>query len=275
MPHRDGLSKIPAVRVSLRSLALLLLWLLGLYPIVLAGIEWVTPITAVRIERAISAAAHMALTWGGGTGLIAALLYPPLPAGLRLLVRTAVDRLRTDRGPLLRALGELRHVETASRQLEAGRAALLARDPQQALPHLLRAIELAPAELDAHYRLGRALMDLGRPDRAIAPLHHVISQAPSHAFGEAMLQLGRCHMLVQDHRAAADLLARHAREHGGNRRSQFWLGRSLAAVGDRDGARTAYATAAAPPPRHPRLTAAEAFYRARARVAGWGKGASS
>jgi len=261
------------VRWSLRALPLGLLWLAGLFPVALWCIDRGSPLLAVQTVLTTGAALRTALLWGGAGALVLALLYPPFLPGARLLLAAGVDRLRYDRGPLLRALGELRHLETAARHLEAGRAALAIDDPTAALPHLVRAIELEPQIVAAHYQLGVCLVAMGHADRAIAPLRHVVEREPGHAFGGAMLLLGRCLMRTHDLRAAADVLARHAREHGGNRKSHFWLGQCLLAVGDRDGARAAFAVAAQKPPARPRLTADEAFHRARARVRLWRLGA--
>lgn len=259
------------MRPTLGNLGLCALWITGLWPLLLLAVHALTgPLAAVALQVRVEAALHTGALAAAAASLVLAFTYPPFPAGLRwLLVRTAA-RLRAEREPLLRAQSELRSFETGPRQVEAGRAALAAADPAAAVPHLLRAIELEPDQLAAHHLLGSAYLELGRPAEAREPLLRVVAAAPDHAFGDSMLLLGRAHMLCGEHRQAAEVLQRHSREHGGNRRSHYWLGSSLRQSGDRTAARAAFAVAAAPPPERPRLTAEEAFYRARARVALWG-----
>jgi len=84
---------------------------------------------------------------------------------------------------------------------------------------------------------------------------------------EAMLQLGHTMLRLGDAAGAREMLLRHQREHGGSRRSHVWLAEACLAAGDAAAARDAFAVAAAPPARGPRLTAEENWFRAKARVA--------
>ena len=260
------------MRSTLRLLGLLLLWIIGLWPLVLLVVYSQGPMAAVELEVA-------AETWLGNAvlavlvvGLLLMLVYPPLPTGVRLLATRTLSRLRTEREPLLRAQSELRNFESPARHLEAGRAALGTGNPEIALPHLARSLELEPDQPAALHQLGQALLELGKPAAAIGPLARAVQLAPDQGFGGALLLLGRAQMRAGNARQAAELLERHAREHGGSRKSQFWLGTCRREVGDEPAARTAFTAAAAPPPERPRLTAEEAWYRARARVALWGRG---
>ncbi|HEU4417328.1 MAG TPA: hypothetical protein VFT55_00240, partial [Planctomycetota bacterium] len=93
---------------------------------------------------------------------------------------------------------------------------------------------------------------------------------PGHAFGDAALHRGRCLHLLGDHAGAVRVLQQHAAQHGGNRRSQFWLAEALQASGDREGSIAALHAAAAA--KTTPLTAEENWFRARARVALWRHG---
>jgi len=172
-----------------------------------------------------------------------------------------------------RALGELRHVETAARHGEVGRLALQRRELPLAIAHLSRALELEPENPGLRYQLGMALLAAGRMREAAGCLQQVVAADPGHAFGEALLQLGRVHLLLGDDQGALALLRRHALEHGGSRRSHFWLASACRAAADPDGARAALQYAASPPAKNQRLTPEEGLYRARARVALWRAGA--
>ena len=108
---------------------------------------------------------------------------------------------------------------------------------------------------------------LRQPQVACAVLAQVVEQDPTHAFGEAMLLLGRTTFSLGDRAGGLAWLQRHQREHGGNRRSHSWLAEALLAHGDVAGARAALTTAAAPSKQ--RLTAEENWYRAKAKVALW------
>jgi tetratricopeptide (TPR) repeat protein len=246
------------------------LWAVAAWPLVLWLVFLTSPVTAVQVELTAG-------LWLARAGSIAAvvtvlglLMFPPFAAGLRLAGNKLRRTLTADRSAYMRALSELRHVETAARHLEVGRMALQMRELQAAAMHLSRALELEPTLVSARYQLAQLLLQIGRLPEARAHLQMVVEQDPGHAFGDALLQLGRCQHLLHDDRGAAELLQRHAREHGGSRKSHYWLAQSLAAIGDEAGARAALQVAAAPPER--RLTPEEGWFRAWARVKLWRHG---
>jgi tetratricopeptide (TPR) repeat protein len=252
----------------LRALPRALLWAVACWPVVILGVGMSRPLEAVALHQSTMQTLGVALRWGAIVVLALAVLVPPFPAGIRVLLARLVARLRADRGPFLHAIGELRHLETAARQLEAGRAALGAMDARAAIPHLVRALALDPELIAARYQLGLALLDRGALREAAGALHHVVDRDPTHAFGGALLWLARCHQLGGNPHEAMALFGRHEREHGGNRRSHYWLAQSRAACADRAGAHAAFAIAAAPRGKQ-RLSAEEGWYRALARVALW------
>lgn len=244
-----------------------LLWALAALPVLLWGLCQASPMAAVRTWLALRAGVGAAL-WYGALAALVLLLFPPFPAAVRLWFARAMSRLRADHAPYQRAEAELRSFETAARRLEAGRAALAIDEPRRAASHLERALELEPEQLAARFQLGLARLALGELEAAGAAFAQVERQSPGHAFGDALLLLGRVRMLQRDFTTAAELLERHRREHGGNRRSHHWLGTCLRAEGDRQRARVAFAVAADRGRRFPR-TAEENWYRACAAVALW------
>ncbi|HEU4418989.1 MAG TPA: hypothetical protein VFT55_08620 [Planctomycetota bacterium] len=251
-------------------LPLCLVWTAAAVPVVLWLVHRSDPELAVRV-------AHVGGTWLGngllGLGVCAfaaSLCYPPLPAGLRLLLHRARLAFASDRGPLMRAVAELRHFESAQKHLEVGRLALLLGDLNLAGPHLLRAVELDRNLSAAHYQFARLLFRIGQLAAAEKAFANAETFDPGHAFGDALLHRGRCLDLLGDHAGAVRVLQQHAAQHGGNRRSQFWLAEAMQASGDREGCVAALHAAAAA--KTTPLTAEENWFRARARVALWRHG---
>ena len=260
----------------MRRLGLGLLWVIGLWPLLLLLLFYsLGPMATLQLQIALE-------SWGGQLGLIllviggiGLLVYPPFPAGVRLLVSRTLSRMNTDREPLLRAQSDLRNFESAARHLEAGRAAVNTGSPEIAIPHLVRSLELEPNQPAAMHKLGEALLELGQAKAAIGPLSRTVELAPDQGFGSAMLLLGRAYMRADQLQNAAEVLARHAREHGGSRKSLYWRGLCLRRSGDEAGAREVFTEAATPPVEGSKLTAEEGWYRACARVALWGRGGKS
>ena len=260
------------LRVQLRVLPALLLWWATGMGIALFVANAQDPVDAVRMARAIAGVAPQALLWCTVTAFALALLWPPFPAALRLAFARIGETLRTDRGPLLRAIADLRNFESAARHLEAGRAANACRDYRAAIPHLIRAIQMERDLLAAHYQIGVAFFELGALQQAAQALTHVTAIEPGHAFGDALLRLARTRQLGGDRTGARDLFVQHQKEHGGNRKSHHWLGLAHLAVGDRDAARAALQVAASKDNK-PR-TAEENWHRAKARVLLWRLGSA-
>jgi tetratricopeptide (TPR) repeat protein len=256
-----------AVRASLSYLGMAFVWLLAAWPLALLLVHLGSPVAAVELEAGVG---RVAVRTGVGAACIlalAALAWPTVPAGIRLGLSRLRVALTTDRGPLMRAIAELRHVETAARRLEVGRLALRLRDLPLAAENLRRAIELEPGNIAAHYQWALLCLETSQLPQARAALAAIVAADPGHAFGEAMLLLGRTALRLGDAASARDVLLRHQREHGGSRRSHVWLAEACLAAGDTAAARDALAVAAAPPTTGPRLTAEENWYRAKARVA--------
>lgn len=255
-----------------QRLLLLLVWLLAAVPVALWLLQRYDPEAAVEL---VATGERWLLRIGilvGALLLVAMLAFPPVPAWLRLRWHQLRLSLTSDRGPLLRALGELQHFASAQRHFEVGRLALLRREFATAMPHLAKAIELDAGMATAYHHMGLLLFRHGRIDDAAAAFARAEALEPGHAFGDALLHVGRCLDLAEQHRPAAELLQRHRLQHGGNRRSHYWLGLALQAAGDRQDAAAAFAIAAAPPTQQ--LTPEENWFRALARVRRW-RGASA
>ena len=258
------------VRRSLSIASLSALWLLALWPVVLWSTAQTSPLSAVHLAQGVGATAASVATWSLGILGVCLLVWPPFPAAIRLGVARVRAVLTADRGTMMRNLAELRHIETPARHWEIGRLALQIGEDRLAAVHLQRAHDLEPGHIGTLYAIAQLQLRLRQPQAARAVLTQVVEQDPGHAFGEAMLLLGRTTWELGEHAQGLAWLQRHQREHGGNRKSHCWLAEALLAAGDTAGARAAWQTAAAPSKQ--RHTAEENWYRAKAKVTLWRKG---
>jgi len=196
--------------------------------------------------------------------LVAAIVYPPFPAWLRLFADRTSTAWTVDRAPLQRALSELQHLETAQRHFEVAKLAWLRADLPLATTHAERAAALDDGMPQVQYLLGQVLFRAKQWRRAHDAFAAAERLEPGHAFGNALLHQARCAHLLGDRERARGLFEQHEREHGGGHRSNYWFGETLAALGVRDEAARKFAVAAKAPPQ--RLTAEENMFRALARV---------
>ncbi len=248
-------------------LPLVLVWTAALAPFALWAVHQRDPELAVRLTQAARRYGSAALLVLAAATLVALLLYPPFPAWLRRSAARVRTSWSVDRAPLLRALSELQHLETAQRHLEVARLAWLRTDLALAGPHAQRAVELDPSLAPAQQLLGLLLLRAGALPQALAAFQAAEREDPGHAFGDALLHAARVqHLLGRDDDALATF-AQHAERHGGSRRSSCWHGEALLAAGRRDEAAACFRAAAEPATT--RLTADENWYRALARVRCW------
>ncbi len=267
-PRQIAAARLPAGQ----RVALLLIWLVAAVPPALWLAHRSDPELAVQLVAGGTLWLTRLALGLGLTLLLAALLFPPVPAWLRLRWSELRLSVTSDRGPLLRALGELQHFASAQRHYEVGRLALLRREFALALPHLQAALQLEPDMAAAHHQLGLAMFRHGQLGVAASAFARAEELDPGHAFGDALLYLGRCLDLTDHHQQAVEILRAHQARHGGSHRSHYWLGLALQAAGDTHGAADAFAVAAAPPAH--KVTAEENWFRALARVRRWRQGAS-
>ncbi len=259
-----------------RQLAAIALWAVALWPLLLLAVHPVSPVAAVALAdgaaAALSSAALVAL--GLGAGLLVA--WPPFLPALRVRLQRWRLRARQDPARLDQALAHLQHLDTAAARADVAHWLLDAGRLRDAVPHLRRAIELAPEMVSARFLLGRTLRQLGDRDGAAATLRQVIAAEADHGFGVAALELARVEAeqaLGGGEReamaAALAALRRHEARSGPDREASLLQARLAARLGDRGAMRTALQAAAGSPPAGVRLSPDEALLRARARVALW------
>ena len=253
------------VRYPLVILGCSALWLLACWPVLLWLIYCSSAVAAVEFTQQVDAIGTSVLLWVFLLLAIGAMVFPPIPAGIRLSFARLRLMLTTDRSTLMRNLFELRHIETPARHLEIGRLALQFGDHAQAAFHLQRANDLEPGNPATLYLIAQVQLSYSLRPAAQQTLAQVVQLAPDHGFGDALLLLGRTTFQLGDKAAGLALLRRHERTHGGNRKSHCWLAEALKANGEHEAARQAWRSAAEPAQQ--RLTAEENWYRATARVA--------
>lgn len=256
---------------TLRALPLLLLWLLAAWPVVLWLVHRSDPVAAVHLAVRVQRIAWTTAVWLLAGSALVCLLFPPAPAWLRLVWHRQWRRLGTDPAPLRKAQADLQHFASGPRQLEVARLFWQRGQPEQALHHAQLAIELDDTIASAWHQLGLAEFARRQLPAAAAAFARAEALDPGHAFGEALLLLGRCRHLLGEGDALS-LLQQHERRHGGNARSHLWLAEALRAAGDETAALAALRTAAAKP--RQATTPEEQWFRALARVRLFGRGGS-
>jgi len=245
---------------------LVAIWLLAAWPAVLYLVHHGDPVAAVQLAQF---AARWLTRIAVGSALLlgtACLLYPPLPAWLRVVGQGTWRRLGTSDAPLRRALADLAQFESAQRQLEVARLSWQRGLAEAAAMHARRATELDPQIASAWHLLGLAWFAQSAFDLAAAAFAQAERLDPGHAFGDALLLHGRCRFLLGEP-GALELLRQHARQHGGGARSHVWLAEALTHAGEQAAAVAALRTAAQKPPQ--RTTAEDSLFRAHARVRLW------
>jgi tetratricopeptide (TPR) repeat protein len=254
------------LRSAAAHLPLAAVWLVAVWPVVLWLVHCSDPEHAVEVAQRAARTAVAAGWLLAGTTVVACLLFPPAPAWLRRTWVRTWTNLSTDQAPLQRARAELQHFETATRHAELGRLLRLRRQHDEAIVHLQRAVQLDDGIATAWHQLGLALFAQAEWEQAAEAFRRAERLDPGHAFGDALLHLGRAQHEQRDPQALATL-QEHQRRHGGGARSHLWLADALLRVGDRAGARAALRAAAAPP--RQRLSAEDNWFRALARVRLW------
>lgn len=247
---------------------LALVWACAALPFALYVVYQYDPVLAVELANDLAIWSLRFALGGGALGLLALLAYPPFPAWLRRFVDRVRRSWTVDRAPMLQALKELEHFETAQKHYEVARLAWIRTDLALVGPHAARAVELDPTLPQAQHLLGQFLLRVGAPAQALLAFQNAERLDPGHAFGESLLFQARALALLGRDEEAVTRFEQHAARFGGSHRSDYWRGEALAAVGRGQDAAAAFQAAAANPGR--RLPPEENWFRARARVKRWG-----
>ncbi|MCK5942288.1 MAG: hypothetical protein KAI24_09995 [Planctomycetes bacterium] len=256
-----------------QRLPLALVWGCAALPFVLYLAHRSDPVLAVQIANGLTTWALRVLLFGGAGALVALLFYPPFPAWVRRFVDRTRRSWTVDRAPLLQALKDLEHFETAQKHYEVARLAWIRTDHTLVGPHAQRAVELDPSLPQAHHLFGQFLLRLGALPQALLAFENAERLDPGHAFGDALLLQARALALLGQHDEALNRFERHAQVHGGGHRSDYWRGEALLAAGRTAEAAEAFRAAAKDPKQ--KLPAEENWFRALARVKCWRHGGAA
>ena len=243
------------------------LWTVAL--VVFGGytLSLVAPIEVATAMRYAGEIVRFALLAALVTFIVAALVWPPFLPSLRLSWRRLKGRLSVDRGPMLEALADLEHFETAPKHLAVARTAHTLGDVRRALPHAVKAVELDPQLLSARYTLGVLLREIGQTPEAVRQLGFVIERDHDRTFPGALIERARALLSLRADGEALVMLERHRQNYGPQRTCSLLRGRALRGLGREDEAKAAFTEAAAPPPEGVNLSAEDALTRAQAKVA--------
>lgn len=164
----------------------------------------------------------------------------------------------TQRNKLQRQLRELGEVDTPQRRGKLGRLLLQSGRPAQALEPLREAIAEDPETVDWHYRLGMALLRTGEVDEAVTTLQRARELDEGFAYGGVLLQLAAAAQAQGDFDLALDALARFEILQGPTPEQTYRRGLALKAKGDSTEAKAAFAAVPAFVARVPKYQRAEA-----------------
>ena len=94
-----------------------------------------------------------------------------------------------------------------------GRAYMVRREHERAIPELQTAVELNPSLAWAHYALGMAYGTSGNPEKAIAPIEMAMRLSPHDPYkGQFMVRLGEAYLFMGKHEEALAWAERSLRE---------------------------------------------------------------
>ncbi len=254
---------------SPRTLAVILLWLVAVWPLALLALGWLDPAAGVRVAGVATHGAGW-LLWGAClVSVLVAFLYPPFVPALRLRMQGARRRLGTPDKPVRDAYARLEQLETVNDQFAVGRFLRERGQPAAAVKHLLRAVQLEASHTSARYQLALAYRDANNAQGAVDELQRVLAADPQLASGQPFLDLAELFERARLPAPADAVLTQYRRLHGDTRVALVLHARALAALGRRDESVQLLRQAAAPPAPGVRISPADAHARARARVAMW------
>ena len=276
-PQADNLAKANlkaqmAAPVTLRQrlpslLPLAAIWTAALLPVVFYGLYQSHPEAAVVVAlqaKQLGLWMFMLAISATACGIV---FYPPLPAWLRRLFDRTRTKWSADRAPLLRALSELEHFETAQKHFEVAKLAWIRCDYELTGMHIRRSVEIDPSLPAAQYLLGQFALRSDARTEALSAFTAAEQLDTGHAFGSAQLHKAHLQHLTGNLSGSLQTFASYFREHGSSHRSNYWHAEALLDAGQSQAAAAAFQTAAAAP--EIRLSPEENWFRARARVRCW------
>lgn len=174
------------------------------------------------------------------------------PDDLRVLTKLGIGYLRL--GRTAESLLVLREAERLypdhyKTHLQLASALQLSDDPEGALNHIDRAIELKPASTLAHARRGTILKRAERPAEAVESFRQALTYTPGDP--RLLTELGDCHGALEEWPQAASAYAEALRRETGNAELYMRLGIASFAMENYEEAASAFEQAMRLSPKHP------------------------
>jgi tetratricopeptide (TPR) repeat protein len=120
-----------------------------------------------------------------------------------------------------------------SARLALGRAYVINREPEKAVPHLEPAFERMKEMPDVHYYLGRAYLKTGQAEKGKALILKTIEMDPRFQYGEPYLRLGEYCLSVGDFEKARELLETFCSIHTSSSEGFYHLGQAHLGLGNK------------------------------------------
>ena len=136
-----------------------------------------------------------------------------------------------------------------------------------ALTRFQRAVEIDPREIDAHFQLGRIAREQGRYSEAINHFGKVVSLDEKHSLYEIWREIGATYFGAGMYQEAREALDKFISRREYDPEGLYWLGETMAKLGDAAQARDLFARS--------RDAAASMPYHRRRETGQWGKRAKS
>jgi len=160
-----------------------------------------------------------------------------------ILVSVLLARLGeklVQRALLKKRMRDLGVVETPNNEGKLGTMLLQSGRVRAAVPHLEAAFAGQPEVSDWAFGLGRAMLTLGKPEKAGSYFARVVADSPIHGYGGAYLGLADAALALGRAEGALEALDQHDQHHGANPKSLYLRGKALRALGRKDEARVAF-----------------------------------
>lgn len=244
-----------------------------------AAILWSSRSDPIGAHDLLQAALHyggQAALVSAGLGLVLTIAWPTTLPWLRHRFSGFRRRAGVDQQPLTEAMSRLEHFDNAPDHLTAARVYVALGQFPQAVPHLVKAVELEPDNTLALYQLGRSISLAGDASNGQRYLAEAVRRDPEIGFGEALHDLAAAAWRAGDDATVERAGAEHERRFGPEPRVDLLRAKAAKRAGRRDEARRLARRAARPDVagQDPaRATKAEPtdlrLARARAKVFGW------
>ncbi len=214
-----------------------------------AAILWSSrtdPIGAHDLLQAVLHYGGQAALLAAGLGLILTIAWPTTLPWLRHRFSRFRRRAGVDQQPLTEALARLAHFDNAPDHLTVARVYAALGQYAQAVPHLVKALELEPDNALAMYQLGRSISLAGDAPNGQRFLNEAVRRDPELGFGEALHDLTAAAWRNGDDEAVERAGSEHERRFGPEPRVDLLRAKAAKRAGRQDEARRLAVRAARP-----------------------------